>query len=144
MWVKIISSERNITLLVECKYYNKPIGGVFMRKGLLTLTLALIMVAAGAFSASAATEVNLNVNGKGIPSINVLVEEGISRFSIDDFSRITGATVVWTEPDVIQISKNGKTLLLTVGERDALLDGNKVVLPRAPIRNGSVVEVPLR
>lgn len=115
-----------------------------MRKALLTLTLALIMVAVGAFSALAATEVNLNVNGKGIPSINVLVEEGISRFSIDDFSRITGATVVWTEPDVIQISKNGKTLLLTVGERDALLDGNKVVLPRAPIRNGSVVEVPLR
>ncbi|MTI86195.1 MAG: copper amine oxidase N-terminal domain-containing protein [Firmicutes bacterium] len=114
------------------------------RRNFLIVVLALSVALCGALPAFAGVKADLSVNGDQVNNFNVLLEEGYSMVSVDAFARFAGVDVNLTANNTLQITEQDKTLELTVGKQDALLDNEPVTLPYAPVKSEGKVFVPLR
>lgn len=114
-----------------------------MKKNFLkTLSLASLLAFLVAMPVGAAQEVKFSVNGEQAV-VNSYLENGVTMIGVDSFARITGAT--WEESaDAVKIVKNGKALILTVGKKNASLDGSSYSLAKAPEKVQEQLYIPLR
>jgi hypothetical protein len=134
----------SISVCASFNDINILLGGLVMKnKFLVTLCTLVLSVLVLAIPASA-NNVALKVNDDPVKSAELFVDSGVAMISVEDFARIAGADVNYSEPDKLVIGEDGKTLSLTVGKSTALLEDKNVTLPCAPVKTGGVVMIPLR
>jgi len=114
-----------------------------LRKSLFFVVMLALMTVVLANAAFAAEEVQLQVNGDMVPSPILYLDKDVTMISADTYVRLSGADLS-EAGDIFTITENGKTLSLTNGKNEAILGGQPVALPRAPLKTNGVVYVPLR
>lgn len=113
-------------------------------KRFLTILFALIIALVAAFPAFAGEDLTLKVNGDPAVPATLFLNDGICMVSAEAFTRFAGADLEWSSPDTFKITENEKTLSLTVGQKEALLESDPLTLPAAPVKQGEEVFIPLR
>lgn len=114
-----------------------------MRKRLVFLISLLLLCMLPVLPALADDAVGLRVNSDLAKPGTLTLIDGISMITPEDYLRLAGADVKWPSPDTLTIEENGISLSLTIGESTALLNGERVELPRAPERIEERVYIPL-
>lgn len=115
-----------------------------MKKKLLqTLSLTSLLALLLAVPVAAAESVPISVNGEQAVAVDSYLEEGVTMIGVDSFARLTGAGLEKSAAGV-KIVKNGRELVLQVGQRKALLDGSTLYLIKAPVKVGEQIYIPLR
>lgn len=116
------------------------------RKFIIIMACTLLMLTA-AFPVCAAEEtVGLQVNGDTVPLSDIYMwDDSYSMVSLDTFTKFTGVAVNWSGDNDFTISKNGVDLRLTLGQVEALLGDEPLILPVAPAKKADDgVFIPLR
>lgn len=117
---------------------------MYHKRIFLMVILALLVSVLVASPAVAYERFNLSVNGEAAGMFEVYGEKGVSMMPVNVFARIAGADVNTASGNDFSIEENGKVLAMTIGKREALLDGEAVTLPVAPVSIEGNVFVPLR
>ncbi len=107
--------------------------------GLCTLLMLFV------FSIPAlAVDVNLNINGKDFQPITIpQLQEGTTMVPLYLIERISGADISVSE-ESITIYKGTDTLVLTLNDTQASLNGDLINLPQAPAEVSNEIIVPIR
>lgn len=114
------------------------------RKTLFTVILGLIMLLLTAVPAMAAEKINLSVNGESSVALEVYGQNGVSMIPAADFVRLAGADLTQDSDISLTINENDDILAMTVGKKAALLNGETVTMPAAPVVTAGQAYVPLR
>ena len=115
-----------------------------IRRNVIIAILALSVALCGTLPAFAGGDARLSVNSDPVTLFNVIIEDGHSMVSVDAFARFAGAEVDFVSEKNIKITEENKTLEITVGNKDALLENKPVTLPFAPVKTEDRLFVPLR
>ena len=114
------------------------------RKVFITVILGLMMSLVVVMPAMASEKFTLNVNGEKAGGFDFFGENGVSMIPVDVFVRMAGADLNWESDTNININENGKSLTLVVGQSEASVNGDKVIMPAAPVNIANQVYIPLR
>lgn len=113
------------------------------RNSFLVLSLALLVILMTTLPATAGEPVNLNVNGDPVKA-PLFQENGVSFITAKAFVRFAGADLTRVNDQELKIIENDTTLSLAAGKKEALLNGQPVTLPAAPVKQENEVFIPLR
>lgn len=112
-----------------------------MRKSIIVLTTFCLLFL---LATPALADVNLDINGKSYqPMVQPRIEDGSTLIPVYLVGRILGADITISDEN-INITKNDRTLTLTMGSTQASLNGETINLPLAPRGENGEVMVPLR
>lgn len=123
------------------KYLNR--GDHLKRKFILTLAFVLLLAFA-AVPAFASENVQLQVNGDAVSPPCVSLVDSVSMIPLDTYVGLAGADVQWTSDSEFVITENGVNLSMTLGKKEASLDGGALTLPLEPFKTEEGVFIPLR
>ncbi len=114
------------------------------KKSFMVLALVSLLSLTIAMPAMAKDKVSLVVNGDNVKSTELYQENGVSFVPLDLYSRFAGADVSLASEDTIEITENGTTLLMKLGDKQATLGSKALVMPAAPVKEETDVFIPLR
>lgn len=91
-------------------------------------------------------DIGLDINGKNyLPAAKPVVKDGITFIQLEELEKVLGANTSFSSSDNwATISKNGKVIKMFVGENWAYIDGEKIEMPAAVLKNDKGIMVPLR
>lgn len=113
------------------------------RKIFQTLLLICIILLLGAQPVTA-SEVKITLNGQPATFVNTYLERGITRISLNSFAKLSGVQIDILTANTLNVSKNNIKLTLSLNKTEALLNGNTISLPAAPVKSAEEIFVPLR
>lgn len=118
---------------------------IFMRKNLFVLLACALLLLIAAAPAVAAEDIKLQINSETVPAPNLyLAEDAYTMVSTDAFIKLIGADVIRSDDNSFAINENGRVLNLTVGQTEAWLGEEQLVLPTAPVQTEGNLFIPLR
>jgi hypothetical protein len=123
------------------KYLNR--GDHLKRKFILTLAFVLLLAFA-TVPAFASENVQLQVNGDAVSPPCVSLVDSVSMIPLDTYAGLAGADVQWTSDSEFVITENGVNLSMTLGKKEASLDGVDLTLPLEPFKTNDGAFIPLR
>ena len=113
------------------------------RKLLPTMLFLLVFVFIAALPATA-EEIKLNLNGQPVTFADIYMENGVTMISLNSFAQVSGVNLTSSGSNALSLTKNNTTLILTLGKKDAVLNGKTIQLPAPPVKSGDETFVSLR
>lgn len=114
----------------------------------LWMLMAMLLIPGWASAAGSSAEqaVQLMIGGQAVqPDVPPMIEKGRTLVPVRVIAEGLGAQVEWNqETRTAVITRGQQTLQLTVGSRDALVNGKRVQLDTAPVMRNQRMLLPLR
>lgn len=117
-----------------------------MKRRLLPLFVLLLLLSLPGWAAAADQSVHLMIGGQAVqPEVPPIIEKGRTLVPVRIIAEGLGASVDWDQPTrTAVIARGQQTLQLTVGSKQALLNGKKVQLDAPPTMKNQRMLLPLR
>lgn len=124
--------------------HNKAEWGKEMKKVILLVLLLSMVLPAAVFGAS--QEISVSIDGVKLQfSSKPIQENGTTLVPLRTIFEGLGASVKWdAKTQTVKASKNGVNIAITMGQKFAIKDGNKIQLTTKPRTILGVTYVPLR